>query len=594
MALTPKPFAIDNKMRKRKFAPSPSVTTDVDMNQESDAIVYGIEEIARRLGGVRENSSTVVNGMTLTKTTPTNYRLDVDIELQGSVVVGGSNYFYVHHRSVRFRVPEYSNATNVVNSPSANLLPKYAVWLKAKRQYVSFGSDPVEAGVTGPGFPSPLSSSEPEVWSDETCVDIVNNVFPVLTGGFEYICPIFTLGYEDIAYTGNAVGYTPYLVYDAPDLTDFVTFERGMVNGGNSAVNLFGTDGRQWLKIKELDNKVTVLMTNYLQYEITAPALDDILLYTSVAGINKFRNTQANPLIEDRFHQINKRYVFPNQDLGAGQYYTLTPNHYRLVIGPDNMSVEMEAPEDTVIDDIIQLYIPAVGLFPAFEIPVPTGSVIFMNIKMEAGGAIPSGWGTNITNLAVSTGSAFINPGVHQKYIMYKTATTWLIMSCPEHMVESMNTLNNSINILNAIVANPKPLYVYKASGALTTGTNVKVVFPSEVFDPNNAYDSVTTGDYVCPKAGYYKMRVSGTMNITAAGTWNIGLHIWKNVTNAGTLDKASLVNYTGSSALVEYQGEVIIPCALNDAISFYFMLDASATINVTDAKMFIEYVSPL
>lgn len=142
-----------------------------------------------------------------------------------------------------------------------------------------------------------------------------------------------------------------------------------------------------------------------------------------------------------------------------------------------------------------------------------------------------------------------------------------------------------------AALATPNPIYVFKSTNTAGTGTDILLRHPSTAFDLDGAHN-VSTGEYTCPKTGYYKVKTSGALNIAAGGTWNIGSHIYKNGVNYGSTTARPIVGYTGGSVDQDYTGDLIVPCVAGDILSFHFVLDFSATVLVEDARMFVEYVN--
>lgn len=267
MALNPKPFDPNEKIRKRSYLgkSTGAVLTSVDINQEKEAHVTAIEKLSDRVGAHTVNALHVVTSLVLNDLSYSNPAL---AELQYNITLKGtlpSNKFYVYHKGVRFLVPStnFTAATGVITSvlPAR---PNIAFWLVAERTTITFGIDPVMGGVNGTGFPGPMMSSDAEVWRNESLVMIQNDTFPALAAGYEYVCKVASIGYEYVQnlVTTPTTGYVPYLLRDAPELTALsADFEQSQTKG-NSGNNLFGSVARLWLKIREFQGQITKLFAN--------------------------------------------------------------------------------------------------------------------------------------------------------------------------------------------------------------------------------------------------------------------------------------------------------------------------------------------
>jgi hypothetical protein len=427
MPIAPKPFNISEKIRRRIFKPKPNIYSDVDINQETEAIVDAVERIASRLGSVTENLSVTVNTLQLTKSGGI-YTLNYDISL-------GGNGQYYYGKTVRFDLPNASFASAMAGLAGANPgeLPTVTIYLIAKVRTVTFAQDPVMSGIDV-GFP--LASSDTIQWYGERLAKSENGVLPTLSPDEVLIGKVLSVGYEDVSYTGNPNDYVASLIYEAPDLASITDYIRGFYMGTDSVNSVYEMDGRQWLKIKELNDKVAIMLPITLFFDINSPSVGDMLLYTDVGGSFKFRKYTAVNLIRTIDHAMQALFSYKYANIGGSPtgYYFSSPNNIKITAGNNN-TFEVQVPTNCTILDIIMYRIPPVGPFPAFDVPMPSGTVVHLSVSSTNDTPV---FGGNIASII--GGGAFTAIG---KWSMFKIPTGWLVTGAPDIINRKFENLRN-------------------------------------------------------------------------------------------------------------------------------------------------------
>lgn len=276
MSLNPKPFSTGDKIRNRIFLPNPGRITSPDINQEKEAILYAVERTVDMTGSYKFGVSNTVNSMSLTKNAPSDWTLVYDIDIATASAV-------IYSKSIEFTLPDgTTNFAGTFNKLTANP-PNISFWLIAKKDVITFGTDPVMSGVNGPGFPGPLSSSDTVVWSSESIVEVRDSALPSLSPGFEYICKLGSVVYKDEVYLGNPNDYAPIFIEEAVDKIDSSSIfnlnnTQDIAIKGSRARNLSEVAQRFSLMIGDLYNRMALLKSytavNILSVDTALSAAD--------------------------------------------------------------------------------------------------------------------------------------------------------------------------------------------------------------------------------------------------------------------------------------------------------------------------------
>lgn len=117
----------------------------------------------------------------------------------------------------------------------------------------------------------------------------------------------------------------------------------------------------------------------------------------------------------------------------------------------------------------------------------------------------------------------------------------------------------------------PSPVQVSK-TGSIGSGAGMIVVFDTIIYDIDGIYDN-TTGEYTCPRNGFYKMSVSGSINTTDIDTPIIDFLIYKNAAPSMRVvyqnNTFQAITFDGSDYSYPFQGNAIIQCLQGDVIKF-------------------------
>ena len=283
MAITPKPFAASEKIRRRVFYPKPNLYADVDINQETEAILTGVEAIADKVGAVTTGLTVTQNTLTLTKVITGGYTLNYSITLSTSSAAK------CLAKTVEFEIPTPTTvAATGGGITSIGAPPTVSVYLVAKRKTVTFVQDQVMSGVNiGAGN---QLASETIVWYAERVAKSENGA-AFLNAGEEVVAKLFSIGYEDVIYTGNTADYLPYILMDSPQLSAQTNNARYLM-GTDSVNNLYESIARAWLKIKEIKNKVDNMYARLVSAESSINLLNIFKTYhgntyvTAIGSIN--------------------------------------------------------------------------------------------------------------------------------------------------------------------------------------------------------------------------------------------------------------------------------------------------------------------
>lgn len=281
MSLNPKPFNVAEKIRNRTYLPTPGRLTSVDLNQEKEAHLAAFEFSNGKLGAFTKDVAITVNTLSLAKTFgPITYTLTYDITFSGTTP-------RIFARTVRFdawtgAAPTFNGTYGTIITP-----PTISWWLVAEKQTIDFATDPVMAGVDGPGFPSALSSSDAVVWANEDIIEVRGTTLPALAGNLEYICKVGAVVYRDDTYLNTAADYTPIFVCEAVDTDDLVT----------SLLNINGTqtlslEGSKPNSVVEILQRLAIITNDIYLRLPTLNAYSDVITVstTTVFTNNVIRN----------------------------------------------------------------------------------------------------------------------------------------------------------------------------------------------------------------------------------------------------------------------------------------------------------------
>jgi len=259
MSLTPKPFITTEKIRNRIFYPAPNVITGVDINQEKEAILTAMDRLVDRFGAFTSGLSVLINA-TLTKINPSSWSLAYSADFDAPFVGVKPKIFA---KTVVFDLP--ATLVSFSGTYTHTAPPVIEWWLVAKKSTIDFATNPVMAGVNGPGFPSAKASSDAVVWSDETIVEIRNNAFTSLPAGYEYICKLGSVIYRDDTRLGIASDYTAIAIPEAISLdnnnilSDLLSITNGITPLGAQPRNVVEAIRRAGLLLCDIYNRLPSL-----------------------------------------------------------------------------------------------------------------------------------------------------------------------------------------------------------------------------------------------------------------------------------------------------------------------------------------------
>lgn len=555
MAITAKPFDAFEKIRRREFKPKTNVFSHVDINQETEAIVDAIEKISDRLGARLEGYALTVNSLTLTKPS-TLYKVEYDIDF--SPVSG-----FVYAKNVRFEVPATVLASPLggVEGTGADILPQVDFYLVAKKKTVTFLDDNVMAGIDGTGFPAPLPSSDAIVWEGERIATFHNgSIVGTLGGSEEVICKLFSIGYEDIAYTGATIPYSPEVLFMAPEVSGGNEFSQQIMETLGLSTLESATEhlAALWFKLDNVNSKVNTYINLLNLFDVSAPSLDDMLQYSETAGVNKFRPVAINTILHDREHTFNKRVTLSSGTSTTG-YRAVGPSSMHIVLGNHINNLVIEANDDTVLDDIISLHVPAVGIYPAYDIPVKTGTFVFLDITLND--VNPTFWGSNFTPLSdpYNKLDTPTTRSVIGNWILYKTATTWVFASATTYITDKLSYYKSLIDtvttLANTTASTVATLLLQQDATAVATTTTyesystspVVIKFGTDVDDPNSWFNNAN-GKFTPLRAGKYDVDLSGYINAlgTITNPGSVTVTLKKNGSAIKILCSSGVANHSG------------------------------------------------
>jgi hypothetical protein len=614
MSLTPKPFDVTEKIRNRLYLPNPGRLTGVDLNQEKEAIVSALEFKSDAIGGFTRSIG-IAATVSLAKTTgPLTYTLTYDIELSETGAVGSGR---VIAKTVEFSPLGGSGLVNFGGTyagPSSSL-PVISWWLIAEKDTVTFADDPVMSGVNGAGFPSALSSSDTVVWKNESLVEVRGAALPALTGNFEYICKVGSVIYRDDRYLNIADDYTPIFIAEALDIESIVTGSIGL-NGQSALTNL----GEAPKNLSEVIQRLCMYTDDIYKRFPSLKNFSDVLSIsaTTVLNATHVRNlivasgqsaminvTTPLPavLLDLDSVSIYQGGSFPvklvagtgTTIMGASEYILYQKGRaVELVydLATTNWSVAsmntIKAYQDLVLDNTTARTIAPVDLNKALYF---AGSNATVAVTLPLGINVEDGDFVHITNaningsgtlLSVTEGAGdSIDYGNGISDLRFRDWVTLVAKRSGANVVWIPIAGNFSSSAI------PKPVYAYKVAGS-QTGTENIIIPSGESFDADNLMSTVT-GKYVVPKAGYYKVTLRGHIYISAATSVDISYNIYKGGVNAGNVCDID-TGYTGSSAVLKFNGSTIINCAVNDELTFVIGCSSSQTINTSEVNMYVEY----
>lgn len=126
---------------------------------------------------------------------------------------------------------------------------------------------------------------------------------------------------------------------------------------------------------------------------------------------------------------------------------------------------------------------------------------------------------------------------------------------------------------------------VYNASQTgITNNTNVKVQFTTEVYDPNNVWDSVTNFRYTPVLLGYYKFSICGLVGTSGSGVFG-NLYIFKNGVQLGA-GVPMLVSTTTQPFSGTFIGQVT---SSSDYFEFYLNQNSGASATATNISLTVS-----
>jgi hypothetical protein len=450
MPLNPKPFSLGDKIIKRIFGGKPKVYADVDINQQTDILVDGLERIANRLGAVTSGFSVTQNTLTATQVISSNtYTLQYDLEYAG----GG----YCYCRNARLDIPAFSFAATLNTSS----LTTISIYLVAKRKVVTFADDNVMGGVDGGGLASPLASSDAQVYYSERVELCQNNTLPTLASDEEVICKLCSVAFTKREWLGNIGVYGAYLVYDAvPDIRTLDLIPDPETS--STGLDVIGWLGRLRIYLKKVKAKLDLLYFVNLQPY-------DILYYNSTNS--RFENAPVFDFIRSFAHSYTKM-----QSWGGGAICTKSTkvsSEFTVYIDGSSNSyiLDLEGTANFYSDCFIADIKLKIG---AVISTVPTGTIISLKVKSsDQTTGNPPGFTTNFDYLYKPTQTAAelhtqgnsSNSSPYYIYhndviVLHKTADKWEILSNPKDARRQLKAVitaltTNSYLEYNGIGGNP-------------------------------------------------------------------------------------------------------------------------------------------
>jgi len=570
MSLNPKPFTASEKIRNRTFLPSPNVITGVDINQEKEALVTAMERMTDRYGSYITGFGIVMNA-TLTKVSPTSW------DLAYSVDFGRLNALVpakLYSKTVEFSFS--SNLYSFTGTYNHTTRPVIEWWVTAKKSTIDFATNPVMSGVNGPGFPSPVPSSDTVVWSDENIVEIRNNTFPALGAGYEYICKIASIIYRNDIHLGLADEYTAIGIIETPrldatnNLDDILTVSLNVLPEGSKPKTLTEAASRMSVIFDDLYSRL--------------PALKKYPDVKEISTTTVLTSADVRKLIKVTGHTAPVTVTLPNSNnlLDSDSFVIYNDADYPVTIQGTTASV-MGASFITLIGagDIVEivldktsvdwkrsLYYHLQSVKAYKEVDVNTTlTVSDMEKLIYTEGSVGNVTHTlpAITNLPDATSIIFYN---NSDYGVQVNGTGAAIQSLSSIRLYSKNDFcklvldkaNNNWVLANHRLSKPVTTVISKTLGTtfseVGAAATATFLFEDEIKNTYSTYN-ITNGRFTPDVAGWYEIDVKALFSIAASiANYTIEMALYKNGSLLMMLD--TKYPYNGASEILDLEGSYI------------------------------------
>lgn len=254
MPLDAKPFEPADKIKKRVYYGKPNIFADVDINQVTDIDEEGFNQASEALGGLTTNFAPV---HTVVAWTGSSLQFSLTLSTPGKL----------YYNKIAFDIPAFdlqfvTGQLGAINTSGGFGDGVVNVWLIATKTVTNFGVDTSIAGVNGPGFISPLPSSDAIQYSSERIAYTIGKNTPVsILGTDEEV--ITLLCQNAFKFKLDQPGAElPYLLINTPDKSkldgilgvgfplSYATNVKGVIgnllkafnNLGSAALHLFAGD----------------------------------------------------------------------------------------------------------------------------------------------------------------------------------------------------------------------------------------------------------------------------------------------------------------------------------------------------------------